>query len=295
MKKYFFILLLPLLFSCKPQKETESSITSIDIKSFKQLELEQIINSIECIPLEMSDESILPSIGVIRCSDKGYFYNAGSPQSIVYYFDFDGKFKSTIGKLGKGPGEFSFYSDFSITHNEVIFADRPKTSILRYDFSGNYLETTLVDIDGTGSLIRHPENGNFYLYTPNANHLITIADPSSGEILNSLFPNPGKGGATYWAFNKTLDNRLLFHDPLDMQLSVYELTDTLTLKYEFDCGMNFKGYSRTDMSRRQRMMEEQEFWFIRVLLENTDWLYICLSSQHNIQPVKADFHHFIYT
>lgn len=293
MNKTFILLsiLSICLYGCD-QKSSETYNT-ITLTNFEQIKLDRLLQASQYIPLEYSKESTLPS-GHIIYSDHGLFYSGGRTNTVVYRFDTLGHFINTIGSIGNGPGEYSSRSDVVITDKEVIFWTKPKTNLIHYDFNGKFIKSETILEDDCASFAWHPRTGDYYVYTPLLNNLIYQIDPLSFIRKDSAFPNRNKSSATLPCIYRTFEGTLLFKDPLDLRMNIYEFDDIIKLKYSLDYGKNYGSYDRNDPDSRSTTLEESETWDLRVLLENSDWLYMCLQVLTKRYGDLKDINHLIY-
>lgn len=133
--------------SCHAQ--TVQSIT-FNLKEDIPLSLNELIESVEFIPLENTDTRIPESSLQLRISpDRIYLWNLVGPEimnnsnSPVLIFDQNGKHILTFDKQGKGPGEYLHLKDIVLNPqngNLHIGEGMPSRSgIMIYDANGNFL------------------------------------------------------------------------------------------------------------------------------------------------------------
>ncbi len=217
-----------------------------------------------------------------------------SGNTLVYYFDNDGKFISTIGAIGKGPGEYSYYNEIFLTNVDVIFQIGPNASLLHYDFAGNFMREEIAFSKPCGDFALHPMSGDYYAYTPLSDYLLYQIDANSLIPTDSLIANPLKQSAHLTALYPTLKGILLYNDPLDMRLNIYEIGDSLRLKYNLYYGLDPKAYNWDDGREGSSIRSENEIWYVRALLENSTWLYVCIRSQFDYDNSLDELYHLLY-
>ena len=128
MKNYLLLFLLPwLLFSCQ-----ESNIQSIALSDSEMVELNEVFDSVEVIPLEATPGAYMASFKKLNVYDDYFFvedYN-----QVIFLFSRDGKFISNSNKVkGNGHGEYnallsSTYNPYSklveiVTRDQIKFYD----------------------------------------------------------------------------------------------------------------------------------------------------------------------------
>ena len=179
-----------LLSSCN--KANEHSWPVLEIKHAlndgKDVYLSEYASDIEYIPLETSQESMLPGSAVI-CCDKGRFYfwtvsiDGGKDIAV---FDTCGKFINRIGKLGRGPGEYP--NIYHLTMED----DKDSTNICVVSLQNAVIYNTDGDVvcdipfnnikenTGRGFIM----NGGFLSYIGNSKYCLLTASASKGNSTN---------------------------------------------------------------------------------------------------------------
>ena len=122
MKWTFFLIVLGfsnlLFWSCKNVSNELEGVVTINVregigKSSTVLQLEDEIESVECIPLETSDSVLISNILDLRMTDN-YIFVYNGKTSEIFQFNRDGKFIRKIGREGNGPGEYSLITELGI-------------------------------------------------------------------------------------------------------------------------------------------------------------------------------------
>jgi hypothetical protein len=107
-----------------------------------QVNILQLIESIDLIPLETNDNSLIGNIRTVK-ADENYLYVLDYSNSPVKMFSKDGKFISEIGRKGAGPGEYIQISDFLPGKDTVnIFAWSGNRKWIRYSSANKFLYET---------------------------------------------------------------------------------------------------------------------------------------------------------
>lgn len=139
------LFLLILICSCQRTerfKEINGNLTPvyIDPVSKKELPLPEYFDTISFLPLETNDSAIIGSISKIEFYYDKIFTVDGISNKI-YVFDLSGNYLNTIGRSGKGPGEFNKISEASVDtfSHSVVFFDFNLKKELRYDINGSFI------------------------------------------------------------------------------------------------------------------------------------------------------------
>lgn len=154
--KKLIICLTVMLIGCTWRPSAEKEIVSFPSLEFpytidleKGIEnsgaaflLSSVADSIKFIKLEKGDDFVFDRISNVEIDGNNmFFYSpAGQKRSAIFRYTTDGKFINTIGRLGRGPGEYAACS-FTIDYESKtllvlrwnIFYD-----IIMYDYEGNY-------------------------------------------------------------------------------------------------------------------------------------------------------------
>jgi len=138
------LILLLMIYSCnKSGKDTYNLLPNVVLpdeqKNLCSMYLSEISDSIRLIPLETSIGSLIGKI---------YLINADSQNIIIYdnlqnktlRFNNYGKFLNTIGKPGKGPGEYSTIYDIEIDENQNVWLFDPiQNNLLCYSLADSLI------------------------------------------------------------------------------------------------------------------------------------------------------------
>ena len=138
MKKAFLILAL-ILNACTSSEKTDRDLPVINIadnigKGYL-LNISEIAESIEYIPLETTDSSILGIVQEVYYSNGFFVINTlRNTSGIFRIFDKDGKYYNTLNRKGRGPEEYAVVYCLDVYKNNIIILDIKK--IAEYSFDG---------------------------------------------------------------------------------------------------------------------------------------------------------------
>ena len=181
------------LLGCNPKQENAGQLPVIDVagayNNISEINLSEYASSIEYIPLETTDESMIPGniIGMrIAPTDDGYVIFSANTSNIPLHFSNTGKFISKIGTVGRAEKEFgSVYNAFP--HNNCI--DIPDyQKIITYNLAdGSYVKSTPANI-GVSHAYRYPDGTYTYLEMNFETKLdnIFVIDSTGKEIASKL-------------------------------------------------------------------------------------------------------------
>lgn len=141
-----FVLILLLMSGCSPKEEkTDSKIIDIAAKvgTGEIVNLSKIASEIRYVPLETKKESLIDGGMVSMFFVKGHIYVIDNTN--VKIFDSNGKYLSTINRLGRGPEEYTDILNASVdpvNGNITIFS---YSGILKeYDIYGNFISSVQI-------------------------------------------------------------------------------------------------------------------------------------------------------
>jgi hypothetical protein len=178
-----------ILTSCNKEKGEQNDFVKLSVRdalnSERDVFLSEIASSIEYIPLETSDKSLVASLHRPILID-GTFYIIDNKWKDIKRFGRDGKFLGYVGGLGRAKGEFTSANPFN------LFVDNEKGYPHIFD------NTKLIEYNPEGSFVREiyvPDfkNSNAHIFKMikfSSYYFIDAHDFSSGKphliILDSL-------------------------------------------------------------------------------------------------------------
>lgn len=128
----FFVLIISASCQFKQEmndKQLEKIIISEDLIN-NETDYSNIINSIEVIPLETNENSIMSDIWKIEYRNDKYYLH--DHNQVLFIFDSKGNFITKLDKRGRGPKEYQEMRDFSVDDDGLITILSTK-AFLTYD------------------------------------------------------------------------------------------------------------------------------------------------------------------
>jgi hypothetical protein len=188
MKKLIFIVVIPLLFSCLQESKTKN-LKIIDLAGnvgkTQLVNLSQIANDVEYIPLQTIDGSLLATPYKYLNLENEMLY-ISQFRSEIKIFNQNGEFIKTFNKQGRGPHEYEEISSFYIepsTNNILIFTFG---NLTEYNKEGDFIKRIFLDQDEEIKIFRP----NKIFKIGNNLNLITFGDYKSKYsscVTDSLF------------------------------------------------------------------------------------------------------------
>ncbi|MBN2814672.1 MAG: 6-bladed beta-propeller [Bacteroidales bacterium] len=238
--KYFVYLLIMIACSCKSIETEKLHQINLENITEKSLDISSVVDSIWFIKLETSEDCLISNIQDICFIEDRIFINDNAKRLLV--FNREGKFLNTIGRAGKGPGEFASIAGFSVDPvNKTVYILNGK-KLQGYNFEGDY-NGFLISTNLHTSLFFH--DNLFYCYTPkellffdrSENHNITIFD-TTGRKVNTFLPVAIPAGPPMFITVSDfylIENSVMLLDPEANK--VYEVDSSgINMRYEFFYG-----------------------------------------------------------
>jgi hypothetical protein len=232
-------------------KTNFDDITTIKVPSdsWKKppVEIYNLIDTIFSVQLETNRNNLIGYVDEIKIYKDRIYVLDKRVAKMIYAFDIKGRFIGTVGKKGKGPGEYLNPEGMEIdkVNNEIIVVSVANRKFLRYDLIGNFLGDFNVEVAFADFKIL--DNGNFVLLAGDEPNAHLGEDVSNRNVY--VTDNRGKiiayGPKFYTAFKdiKITRNANLMVQNNEISYS-YKLSDTIfqvnnneiTAKYIIDLG-----------------------------------------------------------
>lgn len=179
------------------QKKIVGNEHRIDVYTATQnkanvLNVSQIAEDIEFLPLETTDECLLgDGIRNLVVSQSDIIIFDG--EEVCYRFGRNGKFKNRIGRKGNGPGEYvkSFYVVVDTLNQWVYMGDYNQKKFVKYDYEGKFLANLKTDGVGLLNYLYKPMQlvmvNNFYQYAKKGQRFsLNLYDEKSKKIISRM-------------------------------------------------------------------------------------------------------------
>ena len=155
------------------------------------LNVSQIAEDIEFVPLETTDECLLGNniMNLVVTSKDIIVFD----YEACYRFDRKGKFKNKIGTKGNGPGEYTkpMYVTVDTLNKWVYMGDYIVKRFVKYDFEGNHLADIKVDGVGMENWIYKPGHilmeSDYYQFAPKGQrYSLTMYSEKENKIISRM-------------------------------------------------------------------------------------------------------------
>ena len=136
-----------MLFSCTPVRQTDEVPINLLDDTQDSLYYSMFIDSISYIPLEDCDDCLIGRVTDVIVGDE-YLFVLDGKQQIVWTFDREGRFVSSIDKRGNGPGEYMGVIQFEYDKKskELLLLDGWSKAVLHYTPEGRFVKRDALDV-----------------------------------------------------------------------------------------------------------------------------------------------------
>jgi len=208
-----------ILSSCIQDSTSSNQITFIETDNPSGLV--ELIQNIECIPLETDDFHILGFTHNLYLAKDGSFVIADTNNGNIYRYSSDGKFMNAIGHKGNGPTEFSNINNIQIDGNLVYIYSR-NGKRLSYSLDGTFINKDKYDDLGSQSFTTESGTLTYFGYGSGRGHRFGLYSsesslkyliPSAEKVINLTANTPiySKFGDKLFVVDSYNDNVMLFH------------------------------------------------------------------------------------
>ena len=144
-KSIFLCFIFIICFACTNEKENAIPTANIGEQVFspKEMPLSEIVESIEVVPLETSEEILLSTV-FVEMTDKGFLVQSRN----LSLFDHEGNWVRDITQKGPGPREVPFISHYFVK-NDLIYVTSGHICKV-FDYEGNVHETFQLPVYPSG-------------------------------------------------------------------------------------------------------------------------------------------------
>lgn len=301
MRTKLLIVLIIALCSCgrKGTHETNDtgSIKVIDLFSEPESEITKvsdIATDLDYIPLQTSVNSLIKSITkIVTCNNKIYIRNNYDD---ILCFDRKGNFLYKLNKTGRGPGEYTFISDFDISSDNKILIVLASGNILVFNNTG------MEFIFNKSIKLRQPFPSKISMIPETTNILLSI-DPFTGKeqslsiLINAdgdtLFCKPNHYRVENITTQYRMINESLQYEFVNNICFKEEFSDTVFLvdreSYKFQPRLIFDSHGKGFLPRIRydkeyaRSHSAENYW-VYLIVETPR--YVIYTYEHNMTRNK---------
>jgi hypothetical protein len=286
-----FLFLMLILSGCaKPQ----SIVVTIPIEGAKFIEItpENILGQVSVIPLETTPTCLIAEGYMFLDCTQDFYVQNSSPKQIVR-FAADGHFLNTIGKLGKGPGEYTDFKEGIVTESGVeLLTGFPHGSVVSsFTKDGSFKSQKEFLERFSNAFAFHQQSNDYLFYGYGYANKILRLDNGSGERVDSMLLNITGAKVFPWhPFTFTPSGTILFCEGIINK--IYEINSSgIIEKYRLDFG-SLTICEDITAEEFQKKITNAGLWSVEKVLENEDYLYLCATK--NLPDIDSPKNHLIY-
>ncbi|MDD6015265.1 MAG: 6-bladed beta-propeller [Prevotellaceae bacterium] len=247
----------------------------------------RLFDSFRFIPLENKRECLITEMDKLTDTDEGFYILDRASVPAVFLFDHDGTFKTQIGKIGHGKGEYTYIDDMTVNDRGDTIAILNGNKILFYDNHGRFLETVELDDKYGWDLIMHTSDG--YLmgsYHRGYDGILALYDHKFVEkrYLGHITPDIIKGATSVRNLLQKNGKYISYFDPFASVFYVFDATTKDTLKKIM---LQSSKIMTEEAVMKGDFMDESIDQLLEYLLVD-DFLYCLILHQGYLEPYEID-------
>jgi len=265
------------LHTSKSSPGKNEHLTINKLEDNTELKLSDVVDSIWGIKLETTLESLIGQIDKIKMVGGEIYVLDKYKSKTLRKFNSEGKYITTIGKNGKGPGEYYEPTDFFVGNGEIVIYDQFKRILNFYTTDGVYVKEKSMPFILTSFHIF--DNNNYLFHTCNSDnyHIPDILDfgllwgDSTMSLKNRGAYRKKNKYNNFRANNNTdfFNGSLFYHEPFSDTIFRIEPDGKMYYDYVIELG---------NKKVPEDLLLEGNFDRFRKEVSNTDY-YIYLGDQ----------------
>lgn len=132
-----------------------------NVRNIQQINLSKLGKEIRYIPLETNPSCLISTIRQVALSEFFIFINDSQK---LLQFDTNGKFIKQIGSIGRGPGEYSYISDFCIDESNKEICILSSGIVLVFSFDGKLIRSFKLPFKSPQLMLKDESSIMFHLF-----------------------------------------------------------------------------------------------------------------------------------
>lgn len=244
MNKILFIIGIFCLFSCKPTKHPNISISnnhSLEWNMQKIKPAKDIIDSIQYIPIKNHPNGLFGDVQKIYFNDNKIVVFDEKKANGVFIFNNNGDFLFRVGNKGGGPGEYSILKNIDVNGKYIYLLANAQKKILIFDMDGNFIEEKKLPFHAHDLAIMNNGDMLFTYHYPNKKenaYRIMITD-SNFKIKEELYKvNDNDAKLSSPSYFSNFDNKIAYSAYILDTISVFSRDSKHIETYSIDFKKN---------------------------------------------------------
>jgi hypothetical protein len=289
MKYYLFIIICVFLVSCLDKKDHIENIPlEKAMNNIVSFDLNKLTDSIRYIRLETNDSCLIKQIDKIELADRFLFIK--NQKDGLYVFNLNGGYLWTIGRMGKGPGEYIALNDFFIDKlkNRVVIFDQNQSKIMEYGFNGEFKNEYRIQ--------NYPDkvkkiDDRYYFSTSFMKEDTLMYEYEGNNIINKYTKNDFSLGqfkehVLHFESLSTFEDSITYWNELNNY--VFRIKNgTLSKRYFFDFGHSSYKINQNQQSQPD-YKARSEYGSVERFIETKDYIFINSIFKGQVKHVLYD-------
>jgi len=284
--KVLLLVITGLTFSTCIREDKRFLVFKPDPETNKEISLSDFADHILYVPID--NQIPLGHIYSYKLIETGIIISA--KDAGILFYSSEGKFIRPIGSIGRGPGQYTFYSYFCIDeNNRLVYVLDSRSVIKVFDLEGNFIRSFAAGeygeiIDG---LYCYGSNLviSYILRTPDTKYLFTIHDPE-GRLIKAIERNDLLF-STNWLLSGgffSYNNRVSYWNPfID---TVYTIQTDFSIKPSLIID---SGEGRFPRTKFYSFEEKLKYYCPLTILETDDYYFIrYFQINYNLTLLRKD-------
>jgi hypothetical protein len=219
--RVFFFLALLSLFACNSERNEISELIDFEeaISNSEAFDIKKHVSKVRYIALETNEDCFLADLRKIAISDD--YILVLDFESNLFQFSLSGQFIRRIGMLGKGPGEYTYITDFVVDDSFENIYVNTLGFLYTYDIEGNFKTRIQWDSGNLQVMCIDSQNRLFYIM-PDVKQ---ASDKTSFDIVHVYDVNG--------QLLKTIESNIVRTEGFAMFNNIYVKEDKIFYKEEF--------------------------------------------------------------
>ena len=253
---YIQIVLLSVLVSCNNNKEqipiaVEWECTESNLKD--TFDIQSLFKDRYILALEETEKSRIGNIEKLVKVDSLLFVLDNRLAMRVFVFNATtGRFINSIGRTGKGPGEYVDINDFSVdSSNGTVSLMSERHEILVYDYQGNFIRKKGISFHADKM---ESKDGKYYFACFDEGRGSLIVTDKDMHVTHEYLENRrGEPVVLFWfPLQKMQDGTIAYFRYMDDTVYTLDKNDSLSIRYKVNFGE--KGIDR-ELVNKDNMLE----------------------------------------
>lgn len=179
------------LFACSPQEKPEEQLIHVDLEEQNKVSIFDLCSSIQLIPLETTDASLLRTIRKIETFN-GHYYLLDDRGEKILVFNETGRFLFAIDDAGPGPNQYADASDFQVNpaSGAITLLSAPDHALYIYNAEGEFQQKQRLPLNIGCQAFQALNADTLAFFTSDRSALIKCYSLSQERMISECYTEP---------------------------------------------------------------------------------------------------------